>query len=292
MTGFSRALVRADDRAVKYYEHFESLKQQRGAITAAAGGAVASGAVRSVVSLPQPVDDDELDRLLIEHFSATAAATTTTTATATATAATHTAAGSIADANVRHGPFRRSHESNRYRSRIENLSSTDSVVPAIPFDPKHCPAATIGNGVEVRASKLGPNANLGLFATRRFETGDLVTEYDGCVIDEREAKARQEKKISTHIRSLGPKHASIDGRDVPNETWRGGASFANDSFGRPPYNAKWEQQRPGKHTVGVNRSGTNVFERVFLRATKQIVPGDEIYVDYGKDFWELYPISK
>lgn len=263
--------MRADERAVNYYE--TSRSRQTAAVPAAAVPARSVAAAAAVAA-------DELDDILNLY---------TSTATAAASAAATAAAAPVTSATLsrRYQPIRRT-----ITDPINRVASV-SAVPAIPFDAKDCPAATIGNGVEVKPSKLGRNAGLGLFVTRRFNAGALITEYDGCVIDEREAKARQEQKISTHIRSLGPKQAFIDGRHVPpNESWRGGASFANDSFGTPAYNAKWEQQRPGKYTVGVNRSGTNVFERVFLRALIDLVPGDEVYVDYGKGFWDLYPISK
>ena len=39
--------------------------------------------------------------------------------------------------------------------------------------------STIGTGVEIRTSGLGEAAGRGLFATRAFESGEYVTEYDG-----------------------------------------------------------------------------------------------------------------
>jgi hypothetical protein len=167
-----------------------------------------------------------------------------------------------------------------------------SVVAALPYDMTVCPIATIGNGVEVKLSNL-PNAGRGLFATRDFAFGDLVTEYDGEVIDAAEANARKAANASTHIRSAGPQHAFIDGLHVPDEAWRGGASFANDPVGQPDLlNTVLYQYRPTTAVVGVNRAGSHVLERVYLKAKKVITAGQEIYVDYGRDFWDLYPKSK
>lgn len=321
--------MRADERALNYYIALgpRSGTNPFAAVAAAAAAATAAAATvaspvtatainrqaalappppppaiaspLSVSSQQQSTNDDEpigadvdLDDILGDSASHPAATAATAATAAAATTNPKVARNTANPFKLATQPLPRQQPLRRVLKAPFNRMPSASAVPAIPFDAKDCPAATIGNGVEVKPSKLGRKAGLGLFATRRFETGAIVTEYDGCVIDEREAKARQEQKISTHIRSLGPKHAFIDGRDVPNERWRGGASFANDSFGTPAYNAKLEQHRPDKYTVGVNRSGVNVLERVFLHAIKDIESGDEIYVNYGKDYWDLYPKSK
>jgi len=270
--GFQRALVRASTRAVQYYDQWRSPSTvaARAPIVAAvsratgAGAAAASavGAVRAVsMQQPQqtPPQTAQQPQLPAQQPQQS-------------------------PPQPRQLPVRRTIS----LTDASNRSACASVVPAASSD---SPAATIGNGVEVRRSNL-PNAGLGLFATRAFAAGELVTEYDGCVIDEVEAKARQDQKVSTHIRSLGPKHAFIDGRDVPNERWRGGASFVNDPLSRVWYNTEFFQYRPAGYTPGVSRGGSNVFERVYVRATKAIPPGEEVYVDYGKDFWDLYPLAK
>jgi len=149
-------------------------------------------------------------------------------------------------------------------------------------------AATIGFGVEVRTSRIA-KAGLGLFATREFVRNDLVTEYDGVIITHADAKRLRAENLSSHIRVLSSMHACIDGRNVqPNEKGRGGASFANDpTHNRALVNTKFVQKySEGLATGGVVRGGLCVMERVFLKATADIIKlGEEIYVTYENDYW-------
>jgi SET domain-containing protein len=158
-------------------------------------------------------------------------------------------------------------------------------------------AGIIGHGVTVKPSNLGSVAGRGLFVTENYLTGDWITEYDGEVIDHATAEARKAdpKNRGTHIRTLRHGHSYIDGINVNATAGRGGASFANDSFtvhravGHSLYNAKFESplEYP-ERSIGVKRTGDVVPERVFLRATTRIAAGSEIYVDYGRDYWDRH----
>ena len=66
--------------------------------------------------------------------------------------------------------------------------------------------ATIGNGVSVRQSAI-PASGLGLYATRDFEAGDFVTEYDGQKnLSKADCIARS---VHTHI--CHKEHVYVDG---------------------------------------------------------------------------------
>ena len=135
--------------------------------------------------------------------------------------------------------------------------------------------ATVGNGVMVRPSTI-PNAGNGLFADIDFAKNGLITEYEGEEEADADAKRKHYRDITHHI----TRH---DGRlihglkDPTQAIGRGGASFANDPKEAGRYNAKYFW-RPDPATSGT----TN---KVFLKATKDIRKGDEIFVSYGTSYW-------
>lgn len=144
-------------------------------------------------------------------------------------------------------------------------------------------AKTIGYALRVGKSRI-PGAGRGLFAVEGFRKGDTITEYEGEVIDIDTALARRRMGLSSHIRSLVPGRLAIDGRRVPPTFGHGGAPFVNDIRDPKKINAKFcNTDKPIK---GLKRSGLNVLERSWLRATKDIAPAEEIYVSYGRGFWK------
>lgn len=70
------------------------------------------------------------------------------------------------------------------------------------------PPATIGDGVEVRASSIEQAGN-GLFASRAFARGDFITEYDGREISHTEAQLLRAQGAHTHVRCLSLQHAYV-----------------------------------------------------------------------------------
>lgn len=71
-------------------------------------------------------------------------------------------------------------------------------------------------------------AGNGLWATRRYEKHELITEYQGKHIDHEKALKLRKRGRHTHVRVLNSMHLYIDGLKQP-EAGRGGASFANDA---------------------------------------------------------------
>ncbi|WIA10839.1 hypothetical protein OEZ85_011005 [Tetradesmus obliquus] len=135
--------------------------------------------------------------------------------------------------------------------------------------------ATVGDGVEVRASTIA-NAGNGLFASAFFDKGTLITEYCGkaeWALEEQQKPASQ----LTHHRARG------DGWVIAGLQTQvyglGGASFANDPIhDRSLANSRLVNKRDPA-TAGV----TN---RVFLQASADIAPGQEIFVSYGNTYWK------
>ena len=154
--------------------------------------------------------------------------------------------------------------------------------------------AVIGNGVEVKASTI-PGALSGLFASRFFAKNEIITEYDGKVITEDEAKDRFREHGPSHLKTLLSKFAVIDGNISP-AFGRGGGSFAND-VGFDAKSGLYTSKHPYYNVVYVHRTlaavpsrrtGMPVLGGVWLKATRDIAPGEEIFVSYGKGFWTAF----
>lgn len=142
-------------------------------------------------------------------------------------------------------------------------------------------AALVGQGVEVRRSGL-PDAGNGLFATRDFRRHELVTEYQGVELPAssiRELVTEQGWARASHTISLrGP--TVLDGlKDPKAAVGRGGASFANDARCPALTNAAFSWR-------AASRSEPHK-SRVFLRAKRDIAAGEEIFVSYGSDYWDV-----
>jgi SET domain-containing protein len=94
---------------------------------------------------------------------------------------------------------------------------------------------------------------------------ELITYYDGERIDYSVARSRD----PSHIRSVAFGHEAIDGLREP-AAGRGAGSFCNHSD-RP--NARY-------HTRD---------DCVWIKALRDIHPGEEVLVSYGKTYWKRLP---
>lgn len=134
----------------------------------------------------------------------------------------------------------------------------------------------VGEGVEIKTSKI-PNAGNGLFATRTFKKGERITEYCGKEIWKDTFNRKGSKPVS-HIVTRRDGYL-IDGLKDPErakENRLGGASFANDT--RTRYNNAMLQR-----FVNPTNKTTN---KVYIVALRTIGPSEEIFVNYGQDYWK------
>ena len=113
------------------------------------------------------------------------------------------------------------------------------------------PASAINSDFEIRALEA-----------RLREERDKTSELAGLLRDERGLRGKAEAERD-RLR------AELD-RAVRSKTNSSAARFANDNRG----------QRSNSKFVYDNRN-----QRVNLRSTRQIPPGDEIFVHYGADYW-------
>jgi len=177
----------------------------------------------------------------------------------------------------------------RRKFRLKRSPSTQRALPAKrrtrsipPLLPAALKAATIGHGVEVRPSSIGPPTdNFGLFATRSFKPTELVTMYDGTRLEggREEACALE---TQTHVAASAGVY--WDGypltrlyRSQPKLLdGRGGGAFANHN------------PRGCKVDVWLSAESDS-YNCIFLRVKpgKHLEAGEEIFHDYGAG----YPVA-
>jgi SET domain-containing protein len=117
----------------------------------------------------------------------------------------------------------------------------------------------------IKRSQL-ENAGKGLFTKVLIPKGTDIVEYTGKVTTWKEAKHQDNGYIYYVTRN----HV-IDARATP----RALARYANDARGLV--------RQPGLLN---NAEYTEKNNKVFITATKDILPGQEIFVSYGKEYWD------
>jgi len=145
--------------------------------------------------------------------------------------------------------------------------------------------------LEIKLSCL-EGAGLGLFSTELIEKGSLITEYGGRIVYRTEAEQMRLRGEDTHLRAVVLGSEALDGRVqeplfsqdyyIKNHLAGGFANGAPKSSDR---NTVYINER------GIGRihpSGEVASDRVFLKAQRDIQPGEEILVDYGPTFRRLH----
>jgi hypothetical protein len=170
----------------------------------------------------------------------------------------------------------------------------------VPYKERATTAATFGDGICVGPSKVGEDAGHGLFATRNFRKGEIITEYDGDIVDRKTAIAMKQHGQMSHLRKLGTGRLVISGLRFPSPG-RGGGSFANHDAENA--NAGFKTCS-GDGIHGVERGGDNLhlgrisfgmtyappggddLAREFLVATRDIQAGQEITLKYNPSYFD------
>lgn len=145
--------------------------------------------------------------------------------------------------------------------------------------------SVIDDGVSLKSSCI-VGAGMGLFGGKDFDKLDLITEYSGHVGLAVDLHTSAHFLNKGYIFTLSP-HLYIDGSKAPSKPGFPGGSFANDSRNSP--------YRPNAKYVIFNRlplsipkdvrTGVKSSQRMFLVAIEPIKAGEEIFVDYGEDYW-------
>jgi uncharacterized protein len=115
---------------------------------------------------------------------------------------------------------------------------------------------------------LIPNAGKGLFTKTFIPKGQVITEYKGKISTWEDADHDDGKNLYIYYVS---KNHVIDAMKYKSSL----ARYANDANGF-------------KKTRGNANNSTYIIEndRVFIKAIKNIEPGAEILVSYGKKYWD------
>lgn len=110
-------------------------------------------------------------------------------------------------------------------------------------------------------------AGFGVFALKDFEKDERIIPYFGELIDEAELNRRYGDKIAPYAFKVGK------GKYIDGACERGTANYINTNFKK---NNAVLKSYPGNSVKDIPPSG-------FVKATKKIHAGQEIFVDYGAD---------
>jgi uncharacterized protein len=124
--------------------------------------------------------------------------------------------------------------------------------------------------ISVKESQL-PASGQGLWADRDFRRGDVIVKYDGDRVTWKECVRRNENQ-----EGYGGYYLYINSRkciDAQHTLWARGR-YANDAAGLNRVNGL---RNNAKYEV--------VKGEAFIVATRNINAGEEIFVSYGKSYW-------
>jgi len=124
--------------------------------------------------------------------------------------------------------------------------------------------------VEVKKSKI-PNAGKGLFAKALFKRGDQIIEYTGDQITWAECQKRNEA-----LDGVGAYYFYISEKKCIDALYRldSLARYVNDAAGFVRISG-----------IRNNSKFEIIKGKPFIVASRNIFPGDEIYVGYGREYW-------
>ena len=136
-------------------------------------------------------------------------------------------------------------------------------------------AATLGDGLTLLPSTLGPQAGWGLFTTRPFAKHSYITEYAGERITRTTAITRRAQQADQRIRSCGFSSGwCVDGlRSYV--AGQGGGAFVNDARTARATNATFVT-----HYLG---------DKIYVKARRALAAHEEVFCNYGNYYWRHHP---
>ena len=118
-----------------------------------------------------------------------------------------------------------------------------------------------------------PNAGNGLYATQHIQTNDLVCHYSGLIHN---FKSKNELVDQSYVLYL--QYSDIFDEDIfvnAKTVMAVKARYLNDPLNPDLYNVKWHHSQTNKNNL-----------RCGVIAIKDIYPGDELFIEYGSDYWD------
>jgi hypothetical protein len=126
-------------------------------------------------------------------------------------------------------------------------------------------------GVDIRPSKHG----MGMFAVQSFDKNELIAPYIGENISDDELDRRYGDNVA-------PYAIALEGfQTLDAACTRGLGSYVNDY--------RTDRKDPNKNRAAINAELSDETSSehggVWVKAIKKIAPGQEVLVDYGKEYW-------
>jgi len=121
----------------------------------------------------------------------------------------------------------------------------------------------------VKSSSL-PNAGKGLFTNKAIKKSEKIIEYKGEIIDWKEYEKRVAEDKDGYLFYINKKRCI-------------------DAFSTPQHKARYANDAAGLSRVkGLrNNSSYEIFgDQCFIVAERDIKPGEEIFVNYTKEYWD------
>jgi hypothetical protein len=138
---------------------------------------------------------------------------------------------------------------------------------------------TVGNGLDVRMSRI-PQSGRGVYALRDFSQGEIVTLYFGHPFGDKQRKLLQQEGRGTHAKPVDFKHKYLDGVKTV---------FKGMHVGQLLNQGTADACNCGWATL---ENKSNSAEKILaIRALRKIHAGEELYISYGKKYWEEILIS-
>lgn len=195
---------------------------------------------------------------------------------------------------------------------LQTVRQADSNITTMWIEPKHRLAFYDDNSfVMVRPSSLGPDAGLGVFATKNIPKNTIILEYTGELVNKIDIKKKglDQPNNRTHTRTATNSGYVIDGR--PSKLFDLFWDEETDAIAMVPashcgslvncpvdINTKTKTILFDSGNTNVNwkitkvprqwKSRMVILEKVFLKTTCDIKQGDEIFVSYGLNYWRLF----
>ena len=119
-----------------------------------------------------------------------------------------------------------------------------------------------------------PNAGKGLFTDQHIKKGFEIVEYEGEVVPWSEVEKRAEKGHEGYAFYISERYSV----DAYYTKWAMGR-YANDATGF----SRIDGLRNNSQYVVKRKNGVR---KVFIVASRNILPGTEILVSYGGDYWK------
>jgi len=123
--------------------------------------------------------------------------------------------------------------------------------------------------LKVKTSLL-PNAGKGLFTDKPIKKAEKIIEYKGEIIDWKEYEKRVRDDKDGYLFFINKK-------------------FCIDAYSTPEHKARYANDAAGLSRVkGLkNNADYEIFDnKCFIVARRDIEPGEEIFVNYTKEYWD------